>query len=96
MVLVEILLPVTDRTREELQRLTKLMTERFGGVTAFTRSPGEGLWQDQGRTIGDQIIVLGVMCETLDAAWWAELRREIERRLDQDEIIVRSHPIQRV
>jgi hypothetical protein len=39
------------------------LTERFGGVTAFTSTPAEGLWTAKGMD-ADEIVVLEVMTST--------------------------------
>jgi hypothetical protein len=52
--LIEILLPLTRRDgspqpAERFAQVRAELVERFGGVTAFTRAPAEGLWDDGGR-----------------------------------------------
>jgi hypothetical protein len=100
--LVEILLPVRDPEgrpfeRAIYDRLARELIERFGGLTAHSRAPAAGLWkEDSGATQRDDIVVYEVMVEALDPAWWAGLRRELETRLRQDEIVIRSHEIRRL
>ena len=96
MQLVEILLPLyDDRGRQWPQSafdtVRTELTERFGGVTAFTRSPAVGLWEDPaGRVRRDDVIVLEVMADELDRAWWTRYRRELEARFHQQELVVRA------
>ena len=102
--LVQLLLPLTDNggrpfpgahyaaVRDEL-------TERFGGLTAYSRSPAEGLWDGDdgaGRPARDDIVVYEVMVDALDRAWWAGFRADLERRFAQDEIVVRAQPAERL
>ena len=52
MFLIEFFLPTSDNDgspfpRDEFDRIRRELTERFGGVTAFTRSPATGLWTDE-------------------------------------------------
>jgi hypothetical protein len=94
--LVEILLPVTSKTHAELEQLMAQLTDRFGGATAFVRSPGEGLWQDNSAIVKDEIVVVEVMCETIDHAWWRSLREDLEKRLGEKEIVVRAHAVERL
>lgn len=96
--LVEILLPVTDSVAfpAEIERLGRQLTEKFGGVTAFARSPGDGAWQDGAMTKYDTIIVLEVMTKDLDRSWWRDLRAALESRLDQEEIVIRTHMIDKL
>ena len=77
--LIEILLPVSGPDGVEFpatkfERLARELTEKFGGVTSFTRSPAEGRWKTQGGTEHDDIVVMEVMAETLDRDWWKTLR----------------------
>jgi hypothetical protein len=96
--LVEILLPVTrgDGFRAEVTALGEQLTARFGGVTTFLRSPGEGLWEHDGSTEKDSIVVIEVMTGAVDRAWWQQLRTDLERRLRQKEVVIRTYAIERL
>lgn len=98
MYLVEILLPITDRARvgTDLAELSRGLTDKFGGVTTFVRAPGEGLWESGEAIVRDDLVVMEVMTPVLDRAWWAEFRKELERRMDQEEIVIRAHTIERL
>ncbi|MDQ4088447.1 MAG: hypothetical protein M3177_10635 [Pseudomonadota bacterium] len=99
--LIEILLPLYDNegrpfgpalfgaVREEL-------VERFGGLTAFSRSPAEGLWEEGGERGRDEIVIFEVMADELDRAWWRSFRERLERRLRQEEIVIRSRAVERL
>jgi hypothetical protein len=80
----------------ELGDLKQLLTDRFGGVTEFSRAPAAGLWKETNEVEQDDIVIVEVMTDTLDEAWWAELRQNLERRLDQKEIVIRAHEIRRL
>ena len=91
--LVQLLLPVAGRKKTYEDVLHEL-TERFGGATAYSRAPAAGLWKNPSdRTERDDIIVLEVMVDRVDRAWWAAFRRRLEKRLRQKEIVVRAHEI---
>ena len=100
--LVQLLLPLSnDRgrafPRASFDDLVRTLTDQFGGVTAYTRSPAKGVWEDdEGGTVRDDVVVYEVMVETLDPAWWARLRTELERRFEQDEVVIRAQAIQRL
>jgi hypothetical protein len=99
--LVEILLPVTDNEGRQHPRhlfalVERELTERFGGVTSFTRAPAHGVTEDGGRKVHDDIIVVEVMTETLDRDWWASYRRTLEDRFRQEEIVIRAIDILRL
>lgn len=70
------------------------LTERFGGLTAHLRAPARGLWKaGDGDISRDDIVILEVMAESLDAAWWRAYRSTLEARFQQDVIVVRATAI---
>jgi hypothetical protein len=99
--LIEILLPLRDNDGRRFDSsayasLREQLVERFGGLTAFSRSPAEGIWEEEGELSRDEIIIFEVMAEGLDRRWWADLRRELEGRFRQNEIVIRSREIERL
>lgn len=96
--LVQVLLPLYDNEGKafgpRLFAAVRLeLTERFGGVTAFTRSPARGLWkEDDGTVARDDVVVYEVMDDALDAEWWAGYRERLRREFAQDELVVRAWP----
>jgi hypothetical protein len=96
--LIQILLPLYDNDGEPLpDRLyagvREELSQRFGGLTAFTRAPAEGLWKDAGETKRDDIVVFEVMVEAVDAAWWRSYRRRLEQAFRQDAIVIRAQEV---
>ena len=101
MFLIQILLPLEDEDgarfpSEQYGRLAQQLTDRFGGVTSFTRSPAEGRWKQGAETEHDEIVVMEVMTDALDRAWWANLRERLAKEFRQSEIVIRSQPIERL
>ncbi len=100
--LVQILLPLFDNAGEaipqlQFRRVSAEMADRFGGVTAFTRAPAEGVWKDSGeKTSHDEIVVFEVMTETLDRTWWSGYREELERRFRQELIVIRAQEMEQL
>lgn len=101
MYLVQLLLPLHDNSgaafpHEFFLNVRDALVQRFGGVTAHSRAPAAGLWQDtpDARPVHDDIVVYEVMVETLDRAWWATYRRELESRFAQEELVVRAEHIE--
>lgn len=97
--LVQILLPLFDENGKRLPeaqygRVREDLADRFGGLTAFTSAPAEGLWKTEGKTARDDIIVIEVMTQELDKVWWGRYRRTLEDRFRQDTVVVRAHPIE--
>ena len=101
MYLIQLLLPLRDNAgqpyEDELfQSINASLVERFGGVTAFSRAPAKGTWVNADREKSDDVIVVEVMAEDLDRAWWQGFRERLESGLGQAEIVVRYHPIDRL
>ena len=102
MYLVQLLLPLYDNggrgfSAEHYAAVRRELTERFGGLTAYTRAPAQGLWaEDDGPPKRDDIVVYEVMTEQLDRAWWREYRKLLEGRFDQEELVVRSQEVERL
>ena len=73
------------------------LTDRFSGLTAYTRAPAQGLWSEaDGPPKRDDIVVYEVMTDTLDRAWWADFRRSLERHFAQEELVIRALAVERV
>lgn len=95
MYLIQILLPLSDNQRhpfprDHFDKVAVDMTTRFGGVTAYTRAPAEGRWFQQGHTAPEEMVVIEVMTDALDAPWWAAYRADLEVTFRQERIIVRA------
>lgn len=93
--LVEIFLPVRDNVgkafgAEKYAAVRQHLTDRFGGMTAFTRAPAQGMTLDGGEIVHDDIVVFEVMTESLDEDWWFDYRRRLEQDFGQDEILIRA------
>ena len=102
MFLIQLLLPIRTEggrpfPRDYYDALARALTERFGGVTAFTRAPATGLWEEpSGERVRDEVVVYEVMAETVDEAWWADTRRRLEAQFQQQELVIRAHEIRRL
>ena len=83
--LVQILLPLADNAGRRFDgaaygRVRAELSERFGGITSFTRAPAEGVWKEGGHTNRDDIVVFEVMARDSTISWWERYRAELERR----------------
>ncbi|AJE03208.1 hypothetical protein [Geobacter pickeringii] len=100
--LIQILLPLYDNggkpfPQDEYLRVRDELTERFGGITTYVRSPAKGLWKESPTsTVHDDIVIYEVMAEVLDRQWWREYREELSRRFLQELLIVRVSEVQLV
>ena len=98
MYLVQILLPRADNDgkafpREMFDQIKKDLTAAHGGVTAYVRSPAEGLWAEQGTAAADDMILFEVMAETLDQGEWRSRRSSLEKLFRQERIVIRHMAI---
>jgi hypothetical protein len=103
MYLIQVLLPLYDNDANPIgaalfQRVRDELSSRFGGLTVFSQSPVEGLWQDDEgeHPVHDELILFEVMSDQLDQPWWSAYRRQLEERFTQQEIVVRAQSITRL
>lgn len=103
MYLVQILLPLYDNDgtalpKLEFRRVSSELAHRFGGLTAHTQAPAEGIWteDENAHPTHDEIVIFEVMTQTLDRDWWGEYRQELERRFRQREIVIRAQLIEQL
>ena len=102
MYLVQLLLPLYDNQgngfpAEHYSAVRRELTDQFGGLTAYTRAPAQGIWSDHdGPPRRDDIIVYEVMTKDLDHEWWRAFRQRLEAQFAQDELVVRSQEVERL
>jgi len=93
--LVQILLPMYDNAgnrfpSDAYAKVHSTLTQRFGGLTAYSRAPAEGLWSSGSKIKWDDIVVVEVMVEELERHWWCDYRRQLEQLFRQDQIVLRA------
>jgi hypothetical protein len=100
--LIQILLPIHRRDgaavpAEMFTRVRGELTERFGGVTAYSRSPATGLWVNDGAAIErDDVIMVEVVVDAFDREWWAAYREQLELRFGQEEVHARAIAVEQI
>jgi|SRR5690606_2324605 len=93
--LVQILLPIADNAgrpfdKAAFGRVRSELAEHFGGITSYSRAPAKGIWKEGGHKSHDDIVVFEVMARELDHRWWEDYRAELERRFQQETIVIRA------
>ena len=93
--LIQVLLPLYDNKGERLpiesyNEVRAKLTSTFGGLTAYTRAPAEGVWESGATLQHDDIVVVEVMVDSLDRRWWGAYRRDLEQLFRQEQIVVRA------
>jgi len=74
-----------------LKQVQTELQEKFGGLTAYTRAPAEGAWEDdRGRTRRDDVVIVEVMTDNLEREWWRNYATELASRFEQEELVVRA------
>jgi hypothetical protein len=96
--LTQILLPLHDnkgrRFAQKLHLGVKVeLSKKFGGLTAYSRSPAEGLWRRKRSTQREEIVVYEVMSKRLDRRWWSAYRKALEKRFQQSVVVIRAEQI---
>jgi hypothetical protein len=101
MQLIQILLPLADNDGAPfpetlLRGLQEELAARFGGLTAFSRAPARGIWNRDGEKQRDDIVIVEVMADALDHAWWREFRRRWENNLRQEVLVIRAQAFEQL
>src|SRR5687768_1170401 len=89
--IVQILLPVYDNAGRRFPpaafaEVRAELAARFGGLTAWTRVPAEGLWDSETGIKHDDIVVFEVMVDALDRDWWRAYRQRLESEFRQQAV----------
>jgi hypothetical protein len=98
--LIQILLPLYDNdgvpfSQELFLHVRDELSERFGGITTYMRSPARGLWKEtQDTTVHDDIVIYEVMAQQLEREWWREYREMLMTQFRQALLIVRASEVE--
>ena len=95
MVLIQLLLPVTGAAAGDsttpIGETRRELAERFNGLTAYLRSPAKGWWTaPDGHTDQDDVVMVEVVTDTFDKAWWRSYAVALAERFGQDAIHLRA------
>jgi 2-hydroxychromene-2-carboxylate isomerase len=97
--LIQMFIPVRDNKNKAFPKghyadIRMTLTKEFGGLTAYTHAPAEGLWKDdQKDTQHDDMVIFEVMAAELDKKWWKKYKKQLELTFAQDEIIIRAQKV---
>ena len=96
MVLIQMLLPTRSPEGlafpEDLLRRTRdELIARFGGLTAYARTPATGIWTSpEGDVEVDSVVMIEVLSEGFDKGWWRAYAETLKERLHQQAIHLRA------
>ncbi len=75
--------------------IIKELTDIFGDITIYTRTPATGLWKEGiAQVVKDDIIEYEVMTEEVESLWWKDYKEQLRIKFNEDELIVRSTSIE--
>lgn len=95
MKLVQIFLPLYDNQGQPFPKalfdqVRESLVQRFGGVTAFVRSPAVGVWEDDaGALRRDDVVLFEVLADAVERDWWRACRHTLEKEFSQQEVLIR-------
>jgi hypothetical protein len=99
--IIEILLPLYDNDgarfgNEPFVKVREELVAQFGGLTAFVRNPAEGVWEEGGGRVHDEIVIFEVMADWIDRSWWRAYRAILEARFRQEVIMIRAREMEQL
>ena len=98
MVLIQLLLPTHAAGAEGVAPLAETrreLAERFNGLTAYLRSPAKGLWvAPDGHVEQDDVVMVEVVTDTFDRAWWRAYSARLAVRFGQESIHLRTMQVE--
>ena len=99
MVLIQLLLPTNVAASGDgpapLVQTRGELAEQFNGLTAYLRSPAKGLWTaPDGHSEQDDVVMVEVVTDTFDRAWWRAYSATLAERFRQETIHLRAVPVE--
>jgi hypothetical protein len=100
MFLIQLLLPTVSPAGETfpndiLGSTRAELIEKFGGLTAYLRSPAAGAWKSpDGDLEEDSVVMIEVVADTFDKPWWRGYAETLKRRFAQESLHVRATEVQ--
>ena len=95
MVLIQMLLPTSGAVNADglapLAETRRELADRFNGLTAYLRSPAKGWWTaPDGHAEKDDVVMVEVVTDTFDRAWWRTYVATLAVRFGQERIHLRA------
>lgn len=98
--LIQVLLPLYDPEGKAFPGklyagVKKELTEKFGGLTIYTRAPATGLWKETEKKVTrDDIIIYEVVAKNADKTYWAAYKKSLADAFKQEELMIRCSDIE--
>lgn len=97
--LIQIYLPLTEADGKPFpekfyQTIKEELTEKFGGLTIYSRSPATGLWKEnEDKTVSDEILIFEIMTFGLEEPFWTSYKKKLIKKFRQEEILIRCSTV---
>jgi inorganic pyrophosphatase len=76
------------------QKVKRELTEKFGGLTMYTRAPAKGMWkEDDQHMVSDDILIYEIMASELDLEFWKSYKTRLQKQFKQEELLIRCSSI---
>ncbi|MFD0941497.1 inorganic diphosphatase [Pedobacter boryungensis] len=91
---IELFIPVYNKKGKPFPKkyytnLHQKLTDKFGGLTMYSRVPVIGFWKENtANTVKENIIVYEVLATEIDDKFWSKLKKWILKTFAQEEIII--------
>jgi inorganic pyrophosphatase len=93
--LVQFLLPLYDHNGHPFPEkiytgIKNQLSKKFGGLTAYVRSPAEGIWKKEAREmVKEDMINYEVMTNDIDLVFWKDYQQFLKDQFKQEELLIR-------
>jgi inorganic pyrophosphatase len=97
--LIQIYLPLIGENSKPFpqkfyQGIKDELTAKFGGLTIYSQAPAKGLWkEDQNKTVSDELVIFEIMAFGIEQEFWLPYKKKLEKKFQQDEILIRCATI---
>ncbi|MFI5452940.1 inorganic diphosphatase [Pedobacter sp. UC225_61] len=91
---IELFIPVYSKKGKSFPKkyyssLHQKLTDKFGGLTMYSRVPVTGFWKENSSaTLKEDIIVYEVLASEIDEKFWDKLKKWALKTFNQDEIMI--------
>lgn len=96
---IEVFIPLHDQDGIPFpgylyQHICKQIIKDFGGVTAYTRAPAIGIWEDrEHQEVKDDIVIFEIMVSEIDYSYWRQFKKKLVVQFGQKELIIRQSEV---
>ena len=96
---IELYLPLYNNDKKAFptshyESVKQNLSDKFGGITMYSRTPVIGLWKEsQESIVKDDLVIYEIISEKLDESFWQEYKFMLQSLFQQEAIIIKSSKI---